>query len=36
MILLPNMLYLYGPFVWFLVVRRMSKPAENLPDDPPF
>jgi transposase len=33
-ILRPYLCYLYGAFAWFLVVRRMSKFAETLPDDP--
>jgi hypothetical protein len=28
------MRYLYGASTYFLVIKRMSKPAENLPDDP--
>ena len=34
MILRLYLRYLYGASACFLVIRRMSKPAENLPDDP--
>ncbi len=34
MILRSDLRYSYGVRAWLLVVRRMSKPAENLPNDP--
>jgi hypothetical protein len=31
---ISDLRYLYGAFAYFLVIKHLPKPAENLPDDP--